>query len=426
MKLIHLKLAFLLVLLSCNFGKEWAEPNPPISGDAGKDTLTVLREYSYNDHKEHKNFSMTPEIYGSKLIFSSFRNSTLHEKIICIDLIDFEKIWEWDDYRFYAEGEVRWNLRMWSPKKLNETNLIFLTNKCTYSINIDKGTTEELFYESSDLSHNQSTMKVEPALQLVTFSSKRLNTFRTFLCSDKLECNVIDSLPQENQYRFPVIGATTLEKEADILFGYTPKQTYRRGAKGEGPIDSSWMEKRNLDDDSLEWIYAESRYGNGSLNITQLPPVVFDNKVILLLSSKMVCLNKYNGELLWSHNYGGAGGAFVNPRIEGDFVYFGDGIGHISCLNIESGHLIWKITDRNFIGGAVKDLVYYDGKIFAVDLVTLTVVDAETGKGIGMYDSPNSKHFSDAQINAVTIDEEREVMYVDDGYSILECEIPGR
>jgi outer membrane protein assembly factor BamB len=426
MKLFLFSLTFFSVIISCNFGKEWAEPNPPISGDAGGDTLTVLREYSYNDHKGHKNFSMTPEIYGNKLVFSSYNNSTIHEKIICINLIDFKRKWEWSDYRFYEKGEVRWNLRMWSPKKLNETNLIFLTNKCTYSINIDKGTTEDVFYESSDLDHKQSTMKVEPALQLITFSSERLNTYRTFLCNDKLMCSVIDSLPQESQYRFPVIGATSLEKESDILFGYTPKQTYRRGAKGEGPIDSAWIEKRNLDDDSLVWIYAESRYGNGSLNITKLAPVIVDNKVIFLLSSKMICLDKNNGELIWSHNYGGAAGSYLNPRKIKDRLYFGDGIGDITCLDLSSGQVLWKQTDSKHTGGITTDLQYYDGKLFAVDLDRLAVVDAETGKGIGKYASPNAKHFSDAQINAITIDEEREVMYVDDGYSILECEIPDK
>jgi outer membrane protein assembly factor BamB len=426
MKLIHLKLAFLLVILSCNSGKEWAEPDPPISWDAGGDTLTVLREYSYNDHKEHKNFSMTPEIYANKLVFSSFDNSTLHEKIICIDLIDFKRIWEWNDYRFNAEGENRYNPRTWSPKKFNKTNLIFFTNKCTYSINIDNGITEELYYESNNLIHSQLSMKVEPALRLMTFSSNRLNTYRSFLCNEKLACKAIDSLPQENQYRFPVIGATSLQKESDKLFGYTPKQIYRRGAKGDGPIDTIWLEKRNFSDDTVDWTYGESRYGNGSLNITLIPPVIVDNKVLLMISSKMLCINKDNGDLLWSHDYGGAAGSYVNPRIEGGSVFFGDGLGHISCLDFETGQIKWKNINHKFLGGEVKDLLYHDGKLFAIDLVSLVVVDAETGKGIGKYASPNARHFSDAQFNAITIDEEREVMYVDDGYSILECEIPSK
>lgn len=414
---------------ACNKADLNINDTPPSDSNPlklSRDTLNVHWMVRHNQSDAGKNFSFKPILYKDLLIFSS---DDLYngEPIFGLDVETRELIWQWEEYLGQSYGEKPWLINMeWEQERFISNNLFCVTNKAIYSINALTGKTSVSYLVSKEEQKFRFGSVQNNAL--VQGIDLELGKSAILLCDDKLSCRNIysDSVPANHDIHFsnPRFDLETSPDDSLLYFGVE----IRNKAKATKYRDIKFI-SYSITDQEIQWVFNVPReldakvYSQHKRN----PPLIVDNLIFFQLQTHMYCLDIHTGRELWQYSF--ADGVGVGSKLkvihDGGRLYFADSRGDVSCLDAHTGRRLWFNSNSNETGGAVDDIVLYNNKLYMTDLVSLTVVDALSGKGIGKFISPNAKYFRDAQINAVTIDEENEIMYVDDGYYIMACEIPG-
>ena len=141
------------------------------------------------------------------------------------------------------------------------------------------------------------------------------------------------------------------------------------------------------------------------------PPVLYNNVVITGAAWNMVGLDARTGEHLWTYAFDYPWNIWnkTNHLIHGDRLYVNNGQHDVTCLNPETGELIWNNPE----GGAncTDNMVYYDKE----DLLVFTswgygsvmILDAITGQTIHReHQFENSQYNND-----VVYDDERDLFF---------------
>jgi outer membrane protein assembly factor BamB len=422
---------FLTISISCNkveIDKEWDSPTDKDPIERKGDTLNAHWMVRHNHSDDGKNFSFKPVVING-LVIGSSKNFIDPEKIFGINVIEKEIIWEWNNYKGQALGE-RANLLIsfkYQPNKLISSNLICVTNKAIYSIDALTGETKESYLVSNEQqSIRYGSVQNNALIQGIDLES---GNSAILLCDEKLECRNLysESVPSNHGIHFsnPRFDLETSPDDSLLYFGVEIRDKALSPKYPEIKFVSYNISKQKVD-----WEFHIPRnldakvFSQHKVNA----PLIVGDRIYFQLQTHLFCLDIETGEELWRHNYANGVGVGQSIKLIHDKgrLYFADSRGDVTCLDANTGRRLWFNSNSEETGGAADDIVLYNNKLYMTDLVSLTVVDALSGKGIGKFKSPNAKHFSDAQINAITIDEENEIIYVDDGYYIMACEIPGQ
>ncbi|MCD8534305.1 MAG: PQQ-like beta-propeller repeat protein [Verrucomicrobia bacterium] len=110
------------------------------------------------------------------------------------------------------------------------------------------------------------------------------------------------------------------------------------------------------------------------------------------------CLNVENGEVIWSHSYEAEliprmhkGGPNATPTIHGDVAYTLSKDGHLHCLRMGDGSLVWKSNLAEVLDiklpnwGYASSPVLFEGRIF-VSAGKAAALDALSGKTVWVSD----------------------------------------
>jgi outer membrane protein assembly factor BamB len=78
------------------------------------------------------------------------------------------------------------------------------------------------------------------------------------------------------------------------------------------------------------------------------PASPFDEKTAVPGKERVLCLNEADGKLLWKHEYdcpyqvSYASGPRATPTVDGDRVYALGTMGHLHCLDVKKGDVLWS------------------------------------------------------------------------------------
>lgn len=183
-------------------------------------------------------------------------------------------------------------------------------------------------------------------------------------------------------------------KANEYMIGISPPVYYNNGKQellifNEYPKFSEPPERTSqnmvaIDLHSTEVVWRTENFTEAFQTNTLYPPIIHNNKVITGGDWSIYAINADNGEKLWRYafDYPWAIWATTNHLIHNDRLYVNNGQFDVTCLNPETGALIWN----NPKGGpnCTDNMVYYQKE----DLLVFTswgygsvmVLDALTGK----------------------------------------------
>jgi outer membrane protein assembly factor BamB len=90
------------------------------------------------------------------------------------------------------------------------------------------------------------------------------------------------------------------------------------------------------------------------------PTNAFDQKTAVPGKERVLCLDEANGHQLWKHEYpcvyqvSYASGPRATPLVDGDRVYTLGTMGHLNCLDVKKGDVIWSKDLRDEYKGSGK------------------------------------------------------------------------
>ena len=160
-------------------------------------------------------------------------------------------------------------------------------------------------------------------------------------------------VPNSTDKQATTSAETLLSEQPDLTVG--EDWPHWRGPRGDGTwrapkLASSWDEK------GLErvWQY-EIGGGYGGIAAAGQHVYVMDRQEDPVEVERILCFNGVNGQLLWSHSYPAdysnvsyGNGPRSTPTVYHGLVYTLGAVGHLYCLDADSGRVIWSkdlVTD---------------------------------------------------------------------------------
>jgi len=176
----------------------------------------------------------------------------------------------------------------------------------------------------------------------------------------------------------------------------------------------------NATADTVLWITKHIDHSaNAAINV-QNPPIIDDDRIYLLCSRAMHCLDKYTGKKLWETRFDETGGALTTNYLlaEDNLIFMSGGI----LIGINK--LSRKIVFRNDVSGTADHFTYYNGKIYFTD-GNILIADAKTGSILHNWKTHNYCERTPGEFhNGVAINPEQGVMYVQDRFFLMCIRLP--
>ena len=166
----------------------------------------------------------------------------------------------------------------------------------------------------------------------------------------------------------------------------------------------------DLDSDSILWRtvnFTEYFYSN----LLQ-PPVIYDNRIVITGGDwSIYAFDLRTGEQLWRYafDYPWAVWTTTNHLIYEDMLYVNNSQRDVTCLNPESGELIWNNPEGG--SNCTDNMVYYEKEDYLVftswGYASVMVLDALTGETIHRERKFDNSSYN----NDVVYDEERDMFF---------------
>lgn len=166
---------------------------------------------------------------------------------------------------------------------------------------------------------------------------------------------------------------------------------------GRAGVWSSVRLPRRLDPGAVEKLWS-AEVGGGFSGV-----VVVGNRVLTIdrmgpgEEERVLCLDREDGSLLWSHRYPApygdldwGNGPRATPAVEGGEVFSLGAVGRVSCLSLSDGKLRWSLDLQKRFGGKQPTWGHFASPLVVGDLVylqaggqagaTVVALDRQTGR----------------------------------------------
>ena len=171
-----------------------------------------------------------------------------------------------------------------------------------------------------------------------------------------------------------------------------------RGPNGNGvSTESGWTWQWSASGPKVAW---RKEVGTGASSVA-----VAGNRLVTMGSSEELneeyvwCLDADSGKTLWKFSYPATfdarqfeGGPASTPTIDDGFVYTLGYLGHVHCLNLVDGQVVWGKHLVDDFGGRYSSWKYAGSPLVTEDLVifdtgadgnSTVALDKTTGEGLG-------------------------------------------
>jgi len=402
---------FVIVLLFM-FGCQEETPFPIIDmGSTNQDSLELdyellwevpLRKDSIFD------YGIRMEIQGNEIYYSRTPEGLPElpqiEEMVCLDKQSGQELWSW-----YNE-----NNRTFTQPVINEEQIAFENRNHYYILN--RFTGEELFqgYEAEG--------------DLETLIESGLNSLVANIAYGDPPSQIKNKVIEIN--RQTGILDTILVREKDDDFNhYISFPQFLNNVNGDkillyfytriiwhpGQYHLDFI-KYNLTQDSIEWIVSDFAHTNSPS--TRTPPIILDDKVYAHTTRSAFCFDLETGEEIWRVENTHTNFIFTNVIINDNILNTVSDEGHLIGIDINTGE---ELYDNDY-GSLAMGVTYHKGRIYYAS-EDIFIVDHKTGELLHKIASKNENGQFFFR-NKIAIDEENDVMFAQDAFSIQAIKIP--
>jgi ABC-type phosphate/phosphonate transport system substrate-binding protein/outer membrane protein assembly factor BamB len=168
---------------------------------------------------------------------------------------------------------------------------------------------------------------------------------------------------------------------------------------------AAWLPQSLPKEPQIVWRQPLQRPGLGGIAATD-KFVILGDRDFSNMSDEFRCYSAASGEPLWSVQYPAAGSLDYDnlpratPLIDGSFVYLLGAFGHLTCADLETGVMLWRINiieqfsgDDELVWGTCSSPLIVDGKLIvnpggpAGSVVALEPITAKPA-----WESPGDRH----------------------------------
>jgi outer membrane protein assembly factor BamB len=164
---------------------------------------------------------------------------------------------------------------------------------------------------------------------------------------------------------------------------------------------------------------------SGNSNV--LPPVVYEGKVYFMGQIGLYCLNALTGQKIWEKTFPSDNLLVTNIIIQENKLFFKPSNDqYLYAIDPNTGNEIYKIAKTGFANVALeyhKGIIYYtagDGKLYAIRAADGNIIWREKSPNYFVGKTKGVASMTDR----LTIDTERNVLYVDDSYYYMCIKLP--
>ena len=422
-----MRLLFLIAItITCLACKKEKNPIVPLPPEEERDTLDsditsegklkIVWQTLIAPDSSRWGISFQPLAFHSNVLFSletAPNNNLQREKLIMLDGLTGERLWEWDDYPGIGDSPTRLFARAIVGDKL-----VFNSQNEVCVINLLSGTAEWCF------DNVQGNGK--PAITVFGNSIFHVHESRkdtaNYLVRGDVDFNGWDTL-------------FVLRKEDGFQPGMHPPGIWIhpntldtvlvfQNRKYKWPDTQMDIYAWNMTTGKVEFVLYDID-PEGVSNIA--PPLIWENKAYFAGRRTMYCIDLFEGKILWSRRFSFQEMLnWTNYLIEEDVLVVNPTHFSLYGLDPRTGDIIWHEPNS---GATCGDMVYHDGIVYFGCLATerLYAVDIHTGEHIWAELSPNKDQYPDASFAvSVAVNPQLGYLYAMDFHYAMCIELPQR
>ncbi len=383
------------------------------------------------------NFDTTEKISNPPIYFNGnvlFSRSTIEESIDTLKLFDSKMgniKWRWTDYLTGRKPSLIFGI---APKFLQNNKFLFTTGKDLYCVDANSGKS----IWRSQLESNSTNVRIggiENYVYQVLDQGTRSIDF-SFLVRYDINVGTRDTIytqPKIDGFE-PDISPPTVSwtnKTGDSILFFQIR--YWNFSASKGRVD--WV-AFNLSTKSEEFRLNDIDIGHIG---TTVGAIVSDDKIYFCCSYSAICVNKYDGKLLWQKVFDINSETILStsPFIAEGKLFIKTDNKTLYALDLVTGAEIWVDKDS---GSSCYDMVYDKGLLYysCNGNAKIYAIEAATGKIIWAEPSPNKYPnqfngnrkfgFSGANIGygGVAIDSINGVLFTSDDFFTMCLKLPKR